>query len=232
MPDTRYIVVERHKGEEKRLSWTRYATRAAAEEEADGLFRAAMDHTYGSPRYYGIVEEEVPDKTAEPGIVPCPQPKEPRVKKILYIDMDNVLVDFRSAIPRLDPELVEAYGRHLDDVPGIFALMDPMSQAVASFRELARIYDTYILSTSPWKNPSAWSDKLLWVQQYLGGSAKKRLILTHHKNLNVGDYLIDDRRKHGVPRFCGEHIHFGTKKYPDWPAVMAYLRPGAEQRGQ
>ena len=29
-------------------------------------------------------------------------------------------------------------------------------------------YDVYILSSAPWKNPSAWSDKLEWVKKYLG----------------------------------------------------------------
>ena len=31
------------------------------------------------------------------------------------------------------------------------------------------------------------------MQKYLVKSAYKRLILSHHKNLNAGDYLIDDR---------------------------------------
>jgi 5'-nucleotidase len=53
---------------------------------------------------------------------------------------------------------------------------------------LANLFDTYILSTSPWENPSAWSDKLLWVKHHLGSICYKRLILTHHKNLNVGHF--------------------------------------------
>ena len=64
---------------------------------------------------------------------------------------------------------------------------------------------------------------MLWFQKYLGESAYKRLILSHHKNLNDGQYLIDDRTKNGVDRFAGEHIHFGTERFPDWPAVVAYL---------
>ena len=59
-------------------------------------------------------------------------------------------------------------------------------------------YDIYILSTAPWDNPSAWSDKLEWVKRYLGEVCYKRLILSHHKNLNAGDYLIDDRKKRMV----------------------------------
>jgi 5'(3')-deoxyribonucleotidase len=144
-------------------------------------------------------------------------------KNILYIDMDNVLVDFKSGIARTSQEIIAAYQDRLDEVPGIFALMDPMPSAVESFTLLAEVYDTYILSTSPWENPSAWSDKLLWIKKYLGPSAYKRLILSHHKNLNAGQYLIDDRTQNGVDKFRGEHIHFGSGKFPDWDSVITYL---------
>lgn len=145
-------------------------------------------------------------------------------KKILYIDMDNVLVDFPSAFPRVEPEVLAKYDGSLDEVPGIFGLMDPMPDAIASFEELAGAFDTYVLSTSPWNNPSAWSDKLQWVKRHLGQHAYKRLILTHHKNLNRGDFLIDDRTKNGADRFEGEHILFGSEAFPDWRAVVGYLR--------
>ncbi len=84
-------------------------------------------------------------------------------------------------------------------------------------------YDVYILSTSPWDNITAASDKIAWVKKYLGDVAKKRVILTHHKNLAKGDYLIDDRLKHGVDKFEGEHIHFGTDKFQNWNDVLNYL---------
>lgn len=137
--------------------------------------------------------------------------------------MDNVLVDFPSGIAKLPQETVIEFDDRLDEVPGIFSLMEPIKDAVTSFEKLAQRYDTYILSTAPWGNPSAWTDKLLWVQKYLGKPAYKRLILSHHKNLNDGDYLIDDRTKNGVDRFRGEHIHFGTETFPDWSSVEAYL---------
>jgi 5'-nucleotidase len=146
-------------------------------------------------------------------------------KKIVYVDMDNVLVDFKSALPFVPAEVQKEYAGHLDDVPGIFSLMKPMPGAQVAFTELADLFDTYILSTSPWDNPSAWSDKVTWVKTFLGKPAYKRLILTHHKGLNRGDFLIDDRTKHGVGAFKGEHLHFGMERFPDWPAVMAYLRP-------
>lgn len=137
--------------------------------------------------------------------------------------MDNVLVNFASAFPKLSSEILTEYDSRLDDIPDIFSLMEPMPGAVEAFKELSEKFDTYILSTSPWANPSAWSDKLIWVKNYLGPSANKRLILSHHKNLNAGDFLIDDRTKNGVNEFKGEHLHFGTPKFPDWNAVVAYL---------
>jgi 5'-nucleotidase len=145
------------------------------------------------------------------------------MKKILYIDMDNVLVDFTSAFPKLSSEKLNEYESRLDDVPDIFSLMEPMPGAIEAFKLLSKKFDTYILSTSPWANPSAWSDKLIWVKKYLGLSAEKRLILSHHKNLNAGDFLIDDRTKNGASEFMGEHIHFGTLKFPDWESVIGYL---------
>lgn len=144
--------------------------------------------------------------------------------KILYIDMDNVLVDFSTGIARVSEDVQLEYAGRLDEVPGIFGLMQPIAGAIESFNLLSTMFDTYILSTAPWNNPSAWSDKLLWVQENLGSTAYKRLILSHHKNLNDGDYLIDDRTKNGVDRFRGEHIHFGTTQFPDWPSVISYLK--------
>lgn len=145
------------------------------------------------------------------------------MKKILYIDMDNVLVDFPSAFSKLSEDTLKEYASRLDEVPNIFSLMEPMSGAIEAFNNLSEIFDTYILSTSPWENSSAWSDKLIWVKKYLGVNAHKRLILSHHKNLNSGDFLIDDRLKNGADKFKGEHLHFGTKEFPDWSAVLDYL---------
>ena len=150
-----------------------------------------------------------------------------RTKKVLYVDMDNVLVDFRSAFPRLPAAMLEKFGENVDDVPGIFSLMDPMPRAVESFAELADLFETFVLSTSPWENPSAWSDKLLWVKRHLGERAHKRLILSHRKDLNRGDFLVDDRTKCGADKFGGELILFGSDRFPDWPSVVSYLRERA-----
>ena len=145
------------------------------------------------------------------------------MKKIVYVDMDNVLVDFVSGINQLPKETQIEYKGDLDEVPGIFSLMIPMEDAIKSFKKLSSTYDTYILSTAPWENASAWSDKLEWVKKYLGAEAHKRLILSHNKNLNRGDYLIDDRTANGADKFQGELIQFGSEKFPNWKSVCDYL---------
>ncbi|MBQ7550949.1 MAG: hypothetical protein IJT04_05435 [Bacteroidales bacterium] len=149
--------------------------------------------------------------------------------KTLFIDMDNVLVNFQSGIDRLDEKTKQEYKGHLDDVPGIFALMDPMPGAVEAVQKLRQRYDLYILSTAPWNNPTAWCDKLNWVKKHFGSDEDspfyKRIILTHHKDLCHGDYLIDDRpEKCGMENFTGELLHFGPDgKYKNWESVVKYL---------
>ena len=137
--------------------------------------------------------------------------------------MDGVLVDFESGVRRLSGETISQYRDHLDDVPGIFGLMDPMPGAVEAVGKISGLYDVYILSTAPWDNPSAWADKLMFVRRWFPEVFRKRLILSHRKDLLKGDFLIDDRDGKGASAFEGERIHFGSERFPDWDAVTAYL---------
>jgi 5'-nucleotidase len=149
------------------------------------------------------------------------------MKKVVYVDMDNVLVDFISGINRLDENIKGQYDNRFDDVPGIFSLMDPMPNAIESVHFLSKYFELYILSTAPWNNPIAWIDKVNWIHQYFGKGKEsvfyKRIIISHHKNLNMGDFLIDDREKNGAKNFTGEWIHFGNDRFPDWEIVSNYL---------
>lgn len=142
--------------------------------------------------------------------------------------MDNVLVDFPSAFPKIEKETLKKYEDREDEIPGIFSLMKPMLGAIEAVTFLSKHFDIYALSTASWLNPSAWSDKLLWIQKYFGkdeGSILyKRLILTHHKDLNKGAYLIDDRTKNGAADFDGEHVYFGEDgNFKTWQDTLDYL---------
>ena len=144
-------------------------------------------------------------------------------KKRIYFDMDGVLVDFESGVAKIDEATKEQYKGKLDEIPGIFALMEPIPGASEVVRLLARHYDVFILTTSPWNNPTAASDKVQWVKKYMDDIFHKRLIITHRKDLLDGDYLIDDRDKNGASEFKGELIKFGSQQFPDWEAVLKYL---------
>ena len=164
--------------------------------------------------------------------------EENNVKKTLYIDMDNTLVDFKTRLEGVAPSVLERYEDRVDEIPGFFAVMQPMPGAIEAFHELSALFDTYILSTAPWHNPSAWQHKVEWVHLHFGedeyldddeeNPAYKRLILSHHKNLNSGHFLVDDRpHKNGADKFEGEVIEFGGEGFRDWPAVTEYLRARA-----
>jgi 5'(3')-deoxyribonucleotidase len=149
------------------------------------------------------------------------------MKRIIYFDMDNVLVDFKSGIDRLDGKTKKTYEGRLDEVPSIFKLMNPMEGAIDAVHKLSKTYDVYILSTSPWLNPTALQDKLDWIKKYFGDDENnifyKRVIFSHNKHLLKGDYLIDDRTKNGADRFEGKLIQFGSAEFPNWISVLDAL---------
>jgi 5'(3')-deoxyribonucleotidase len=165
---------------------------------------------------------------------------------IIYIDMDDVIVNFRSGIdavkhkhPDKDPE---SHAANWDEVEGIFSEMKPLEGAIEAVKKLSETNEVYILSTAPWNNPSAWSDKLEWVHRHFGAEQfdkdgnvnwlYKRLIISHNKHLNNGAFLIDDRTANGAGNFAGIHVHFGLENSdhdnkvarPDWQSVIEYFR--------
>lgn len=151
-------------------------------------------------------------------------------KELLFVDMDGVLVDFYKGVKCFYPDF-ELYQKdrqreitaELSCRDGFFTGLEPITGAIDAFHQLADIFDVYILSTPDWFGVNSWTEKRIWVEEHLGERAFKRLILSHNKGLFTGRALIDDRLRNGVDRFRGEHIHFGTEKFPDWEAVLKHL---------
>ena len=146
-------------------------------------------------------------------------------KKVVYIDLDGVIVDLIGQMKKELSETKKVYEDEtdiIDDSETIFINSQPIPHALESIAELEKHFDVYILSTAPWHNIHSWSQKRIWVDKYMPTMFKK-LILTHHKEQLIGEYLIDDRLKNGAAEFKGEHIHIFTEKFPTWQSVVEYL---------
>jgi 5'(3')-deoxyribonucleotidase len=89
----------------------------------------------------------------------------------------------------------------------------------------------YIATSVPWENSESYSDKKHWIENHFGKLFHKRIFATHSKNMLIGDYLIDDRKKNGAVEFNGELLRFGfdwennnkPNEYPTWEAILEKL---------
>ncbi len=149
-------------------------------------------------------------------------------KKIVFIDMDGVLVDFEEAMNNCyknNPEFKKMYKSNPDEIPGIFKDPKPIKGAINSVNKLAESgkYDLFIATTATWKNPEAAMHKRLWIEKYFRDLFKKKMIITHRKDLLLGDYLIDDRLKNGASDFTGELLSFGyAYEKEEWNAYRTW----------
>jgi 5'-nucleotidase len=140
-------------------------------------------------------------------------------KKILYVDMDGVICDFYK--PFLE-ELTETNPYPHSRV-GFFIELEPMKDALESFRILQKYYDVWILTRPSAINIHCYDEKAKWVHKHLGIEVLDKTILCTDKSLLKGHFLVDDMTEHGQLDFEGEHIHFGTDKFKDWQVVTEYL---------
>jgi 5'(3')-deoxyribonucleotidase len=146
---------------------------------------------------------------------------------IIYIDMDGVIADFDKGVKSLEPEMIwdkDNVDRVCEANPHVFLDLPEIEGALLSVAILRQLYDDiYFLSTPMCNVPESYMSKRIWLKNKFGEWADKRLILTHRKDLCIGDVLIDDRLTNGAGEFKGKHIHFGSAEFPDWESVLKHL---------
>ena len=148
----------------------------------------------------------------------------PNQKLTIYIDMDGVLADFQSAADSLATQFPTELGHQVkpDEVLD-FSTFTPMPGAIDAVAALIDMgHDVFIATTPPWNNPDAWGQKRNWVEKYLP-QLKRKMFLTHRKDLLKGDVLIDDTTYRGQLDFEGTFMHFGQNGL-DWSSCVETIR--------
>ena len=154
-------------------------------------------------------------------------------KKIVFIDMDGVIVDLGKEIELKTTGLKDKkLLKSPDLIKGIFKNPPVYQGAKDAVHELNQSgkYELFIATSAPWENHESATHKRVWLEKHFKGVFEKKMIITHRKDLLIGDYLIDDRLANGAEYFRGELISFGwnyeNKKwntFPDWKSVLDKL---------
>ena len=148
------------------------------------------------------------------------------IPQSLYIDLDNVLADFNDGVRNHPLAQDPKYKGQSHLLPNIYLELKPVYKAKDAIQILnqSEKLNCFILSTSPWDYPEAWMHKRLWVEKHFDQVFRKKLILSHRKDLLKGDYLIDDSPRNGAKDFDGVWLQFGNKEFPDWESILNYFR--------
>jgi 5'(3')-deoxyribonucleotidase len=149
-------------------------------------------------------------------------------KKIVYVDMDGVLCDYRKRFEELESDLIPLPQTTF----GFYTSLEPIYGAIEAYKQLEEKYDVWILTRPSYQNPMCYTEKRVWVEKYLGLKAAQKLIICWNKGLLKGDYLIDDtliptpkteEEYYMQTPFGGKFIHYGSSRYKNWNLVKEEL---------
>lgn len=89
---------------------------------------------------------------------------------------------------------------------------------------LAADYDVHICAGVPYNTPELCQKVFGWCESNLGVPVWNRVAIANHKNLLLGDYLIDaEPDVDGASDFMGTLIHFGSDAFKTWEDVLTYF---------
>ena len=135
----------------------------------------------------------------------------------IYIDMDGVIANFQKAAD-------EGGWKHRPDLHVDYRNLEVIDGAIKSLAKLNADHEIFIASTPPWTRPEVWGHKREWLEEHFP-YLKRKLILTHRKDLLIGDILIDDTRFRGQPDFDGNWFWFNKDwSNRNWNACLEYIK--------
>jgi len=148
-------------------------------------------------------------------------------KKTLAIDMDGVIADFDKKMLVKSQELgitIEEFrDKKMYRKPKFYLELELIPGAKEAIQELDEHFYIRFLSAPSWGNPDSFTEKRLWLENHFGEWAEKRLDLTFRKDSFLYHFLVDDRFKYGAAEGIGEHVMYGSEKFPTWEVVTEYL---------
>ena len=137
----------------------------------------------------------------------------------IYIDMDGVITDFKQGQERQGYKLSKR-----PDLLVCYRTLPVMEGAIEALAKLNADHEIFIASTPPWTRPEVWGHKREWLEEHFP-YLKRKLILTHRKDLLIGDVLIDDTRFRGQPDFQGNWFWFNKDwSNRNWNACLEYIK--------
>ena len=135
--------------------------------------------------------------------------------------MDGVISDFDKEHKRLEKESGNAI--HRPDLVVDFRVLDLITGAQDALIKLNQDFDIFIATTPPWSRPECWGHKRDWVAKHFPW-LKRKMFLTHRKDLLIGDILIDDSRWRGQPDFQGDWFWFNKDwDTKNWDACLEWI---------
>lgn len=119
--------------------------------------------------------------------------------------------------------------------PDFFYNMPPIPGSLGAVREIMKLgFDVYILTQPLANHFDSYSQKVKWINKWFPELSNK-IVMTQHKGLHVGHYLIDDNApkwKEPFEKNGGLYVHFRYSKERDsdeyhkseWEQIVEFFR--------
>ena len=147
------------------------------------------------------------------------------MKKIIYIDIDDTLADFKGAVEKA--KLVNPAMPFPQAEYGFYSNLIPLNGAIEAVKWFVNsdTFIPYLLTAPSVMNPMSYTEKRIWVEKHLGMNMVQRLIICSDKSLLKGTYLIDDKIEgHGQDEFEGTVLQYGSEMFPNWGDIKEMLK--------